>query len=73
MRRDIYRNGESTPGRRDHQDKGEKVGKVTEAARRVWLRQNRGGRQEEGVTGAGREGHGCDLKFDTSVCDIIVG
>lgn len=66
MRRDVYRNGESTPGGRDHQDKDEKARKVTEAARRVWLRQirqNTGGRPEEAGTGAGGKGHGHHLQF----------
>lgn len=68
MRRDVYRNGEGTPGRRDHPDRDEKARKVTEAARRMWLRQNKGGRQEEVV-----KAEVANLNFDTDMCDIIMG
>lgn len=55
-------NGEGTPGRRDHPDRDEKARKVREAARRVWLRQNKGGRQEEVVKAAD-----ATLNFDTDL------
>lgn len=62
MRRDVYRNGEGTPGRRDHPDRDERARKVREAARRVWLRQNKEGRQEEVVKVAD-----ATLNFDTDL------